>query len=164
MAVLARLEGARVGLVELAAAVRRRTGQALERLAQRIAPRHGWSDLVLPGPVELQLREIVARVAMKDAVLDGWELRRSGPGGNGTVALFAGPSGTGKTLAAEIVAGALQLDLFRIDLARVVDKYIGETEKNLDRIFSAAEHLDAVLLFDEADALFGKRSEVKDAH
>ena len=164
LAVLARLEGARVGLVELAAAVRRRTGQALERLAQRIAPRHGWSDLVLPGPVELQLREIVARVAMKDAVLDGWGLRRSGPGGNGTVALFAGPSGTGKTLAAEIVAGALQLDLFRIDLARVVDKYIGETEKNLDRIFSAAEHLDAVLLFDEADALFGKRSEVKDAH
>jgi SpoVK/Ycf46/Vps4 family AAA+-type ATPase len=96
-------------------------------------------------------------------VLDDWGLRRGGGRGDGITALFAGPSGTGKTLCAEVVAGELGLDLHTVDLATVVDKYIGETEKNLDRIFAEAEQVNTVLFFDEADALFGKRSEVKDA-
>jgi SpoVK/Ycf46/Vps4 family AAA+-type ATPase len=97
-------------------------------------------------------------------VYDEWELRRLVPHGQGVTALFAGPSGTGKTMAAEIVAGRLGLDLYRVDLSAVVSRYIGETEKNLRRLFDAAESGAAVLLFDEADALFGKRTEVKDAH
>jgi SpoVK/Ycf46/Vps4 family AAA+-type ATPase len=96
-------------------------------------------------------------------VLDGWGLRRGGGRGDGITGLFAGPSGTGKTLAAEVIAHDLGLDLYTVDLATVVDKYIGETEKNLDRIFTEAERVNGVLFFDEADALFGKRSEVKDA-
>jgi SpoVK/Ycf46/Vps4 family AAA+-type ATPase len=97
-------------------------------------------------------------------VLDRWGFGRRLSRGKGTNALFSGPSGTGKTLAAEIVASALGVDLFRVDLAGVVSKYIGETEKNLDRIFVAAEHANGIVMFDEADALFGKRSEVRDSH
>jgi len=106
---------------------------------------------------------VTARVRHRSFVLDEWDLRRGGGRGEGITALFAGPSGTGKTLAAEVIAHELGVDLHTVDLATVVDKYIGETEKNLDRIFNEAEQVNTVLFFDEADALFGKRSEVKDA-
>ena len=96
-------------------------------------------------------------------MLDDWDMRPGGIRGRGITALLAGPSGTGKTMAAEALAGALGVPLFHVDLSSVVDKYIGETEKNLERVFSAAENVDGVLLFDEADALFGKRSDVSDA-
>jgi SpoVK/Ycf46/Vps4 family AAA+-type ATPase len=111
-----------------------------------------------------QLREICARVEHSHSVLGDWGFDRKFSLGKGVTALFAGPSGVGKTMAAEVVAGELQLDLYKIDLAGVVSKYIGETEKNLDRLFTAAESANAILLFDEADALFGKRSEVRDSH
>jgi vesicle-fusing ATPase len=111
-----------------------------------------------------QLRDLADQVAQAWQIRDAWGWELKGARGLGIAALFAGASGTGKTLAAEVLAGALSLDLYRIDLGEVVSKYIGETEKNLERIFTAAEHGGAVLLFDEADALFGKRSEVRDSH
>ena len=111
-----------------------------------------------------QLQEICQRVAHRQRVLDEWGFGAKLSLGKGVTALFAGPSGTGKTMAAEMIANALGLDLYKIDLAGVVSKYIGETEKNLDRIFTAAENANAILFFDEADALFGKRSEVRDSH
>jgi SpoVK/Ycf46/Vps4 family AAA+-type ATPase len=123
-----------------------------------------WDDIVLPEDSLAQLREICQRVAHRHRVLGEWGFDRKLSLGKGVNALFAGPSGTGKTMAAEIIANALGLDLYRIDLAGVVSKYIGETEKNLDRVFSAAQHANAILFFDEADALFGKRSEVRDSH
>jgi ATPase family associated with various cellular activities (AAA) len=136
----------------------------LGALAVRVEPRAGWSDLVLPAePLEL-LRSVAAFLRHRDLVLSEWGYGRAVAGGQGLKVLFAGESGTGKTMAAGVIAGDLGLDLFRIDLATVVSKYIGETEQNLDRIFAAAEGSNALLLFDEADALFGKRSEVKDAH
>ncbi|MFJ4848306.1 MULTISPECIES: AAA family ATPase [unclassified Streptomyces] len=136
----------------------------LERLARRIEPGVGWDDLVLPPPVLGQLRELAARARHRDRVLGDWNMRPGGGRGRGVMALFAGDSGTGKTMSAEVIAGALGLDLYTVDLATVVDKYVGETEKNLERIFTEAAGVNAVLLFDEADAVFGKRSEVKDAH
>ena len=143
---------------------RARTRAPLEGLAQRIEPFAGWEDLVLPaGHLEL-LHEIAHHVRYRTLVYDDWGFADQGTRGLGVTALFAGESGTGKTLAAEIIAGELGLDLYRIDLAATVSKYIGETEKNLRRLFDAAEASGAVLLFDEADALFGKRGEVKDAH
>jgi hypothetical protein len=149
---------------EVAAAARGLAGRPLEALAQRIVPRRGWDDLVLPEATLAQLRELGARVAQRERVYDQWGWGAVSAG-CGATALFSGPSGVGKTLAAEAIAGSvLQADLFRVDLAGVVSKYIGETEKNLDRIFRAAEGSGAVLFFDEADALFGKRSEVSDAH
>ncbi|MCG8421429.1 MAG: ATP-binding protein [Proteobacteria bacterium] len=135
----------------------------LDGLAERITSPATWRDLVLPRANLTALRAIVAQVRQRDRVYQQWGYDRSGPRGLGVTALFFGPSGTGKTLAAEIVANELELDLYRIDLSGVVSKYIGETEKNLQQIFDAAESAGAVLLFDEADALFGKRSEVKDA-
>ena len=127
--------------------------------------RAGWDDLVLPDERLAILRQIADQVRHRLRVYDVWGFRnRLQARGLGITALFSGPSGTGKTLAAEVLAGALDLDLYRIDLSAVVSKYIGETEKNLKRIFDAAEAGGAVLLFDEADALFGKRSEVKDSH
>ena len=111
-----------------------------------------------------QLHEICQRVAQRERVLGTWGFEVRLSLGKGVIALFAGPSGTGKTLAAEIIANELQLDLYRIDLSFTVSKYIGETEKNLERIFRAGETSGAILFFDEADALFGKRSEVRDAH
>jgi hypothetical protein len=156
--------GRPIGAEELLAGARAQNAAGLERLARRIEPRVGWADLVLPEPTVGLLRELVARVRRRDLVLDGWGLGRSAPGGRGTKALFAGDSGTGKTMSAEVVAGELGLDLYVVDLATVVDKYVGETEKNLDRIFAEADRVNGVLLFDEADALFGKRSEVRDAH
>jgi SpoVK/Ycf46/Vps4 family AAA+-type ATPase len=110
------------------------------------------------------LRELAARVEHRTLVMDEWGFKARLAGGRGVTALFAGPPGTGKTMAASVIAAELGLDLFTIDLSTVVSKYIGETEKNLSRVFGAAADSDAILLFDEADALFGKRSEVRDAH
>ncbi|HVQ93801.1 MAG TPA: AAA family ATPase [Mycobacteriales bacterium] len=148
----------------LAAAARAQAGAALDRLAQRVPIRHGWSDLILPAADLAQLRDLAGWVDNRSVVLDGWGFARHVPPGGGITALFTGPSGAGKTLAAGILAGQLGYDLFRVDLARVVSKYIGETEKNLDAVFTAAADANAVLLIDEADALFGRRSAVQDAH
>jgi hypothetical protein len=156
--------GAPLGPAELRAGARAQNAAGLERLARRIEPRVAWPDLVLPGMAVGLLHEIVARVRQRDRVLDDWGLGRASSKGRGVKALFAGDSGTGKTMSAEVVASELGLDLYVIDLATVVDKYVGETEKNLDRIFAEADRVNGVLLFDEADALFGKRSEVRDAH
>ncbi|KUL44577.1 AAA family ATPase [Streptomyces sp. NRRL F-4489] len=136
----------------------------LDELGRRIEPRAGWDDLVLAERQLRVLREIVAHVRRRATVYQDWGFAASLRSGLGVTALFAGGSGTGKTLAAEVMARELGLDLFVIDLSQVVSKYIGETEKNLSRVFDAAERGGALLLFDEADALFGKRSEVKDSH
>jgi SpoVK/Ycf46/Vps4 family AAA+-type ATPase len=135
----------------------------LDDLAQRIEAVNSWDDLVLPEAEESLLREIAAQVMHRSIVYESWGFGASRRG-MGISALFAGSSGTGKTLAAEVLANTLHLDLYRIDLSSVVSKYIGETEKNLRRVFDAAEDGGAILFFDEADALFGKRSEVKDSH
>jgi AAA+ superfamily predicted ATPase len=148
----------------LFAAARAQCGAELEALATRIAPRHRWDDLVLPPDALAQLRELCDRVSGRDAVVGEWGFGARIARGGGVNALFSGPSGTGKTMAAEVMAGALGVDLFRVDLAGIVSKYIGETEKNLDRVFAAAEHANGIVFFDEADALFGKRSEVHDSH
>jgi hypothetical protein len=136
----------------------------LEGLAQRIEPHSTWKDLVLPEKEQDQLRHIALHVRHRTQVYETWGFADRSSRGLGISALFAGPSGTGKTTAAEVLAYELRLDLFRIDLSQVISKYIGETEKNLSRVFDAAEQGAAVLLFDEADALFGKRTEVKDSH
>jgi hypothetical protein len=145
-------------------AARAENAAGLERLARRIEPAAGWDDLVLPAVTLRHLKELAARIRHRDVVLGDWNMRPGGSRGRGVVALFAGDSGTGKTMSAEVIAGDLGLELFAIDLSTVVDKYIGETEKNLERIFTEADEINGVLLFDEADALFGKRSEVRDAH
>ncbi|GAA2836532.1 ATP-binding protein [Crossiella cryophila] len=137
---------------------------ALEELGRRVEPRAEWADLVLPQPQQTILREIIAHVRQRAVVHQDWGFEKVLRRGLGVTALFAGGSGTGKTLAAEVLAGRLGLDLFVVDLSQVVSKYIGETEKNLRRVFDAAERGGALLLFDEADALFGKRSEIKDSH
>lgn len=136
----------------------------MEDLAQPIVSRAHWDDLVLPTEQKLVLKDIAAHVRQRATVYDRWGFGGDTGRGLGISALFAGASGTGKTMAAEVLALELQLDLYRIDLSAVVSKYIGETEKNLRRVFDAAEMGGAILLFDEADALFGKRSEVKDSH
>ncbi|MEA3043925.1 MAG: hypothetical protein QOH47_1763 [Sphingomonadales bacterium] len=145
-------------------AARMQARRRLDDLAERIEGRVGWGDLVLPPERIGQLREIAVHVRRAHQVNNDWGWAGRGERGLGVAALFAGPSGTGKTMAAEVLGAELGLDLYRIDLSRVVSKYIGETEKNLRRIFEAAEAGGALLLFDEADALFGKRSEVKDSH
>ena len=145
-------------------ACRRQLRPAMEALAQPIEPRATWDDLVLPAPQKLLLRTIVAQVRQRTRVADDWGFARKSERGLGIHALFSGPSGTGKTMAAEVIANELSLDLYRIDLSAVVSKYVGETEKNLRRVFEAAERAGAILLFDEADALFGRRSEVRDSH
>jgi len=136
----------------------------LDELAQRIAPAAQWGDLILPPAQAANLRQIAAHVQQRLKVYQEWGFANKGTRGLGISVLFAGESGTGKTMAAEVLAHELGLDLYRIDLSSVVSKYIGETEKNLRRVFDAAEECGAMLLFDEADALFGKRSEVKDSH
>jgi ATPase family associated with various cellular activities (AAA) len=143
---------------------RRATRGDLDEVAQRVDVRATLEDLVLPQPQRDVLGTIVAHVRHRVRVYEDWQMAGPSLRGLGTSALFAGPSGTGKTLAAEALANALSLDLYRIDLSQVVSKYIGETEKNLRRVFDAADEGGAVLLFDEADALFGKRSEVRDSH
>lgn len=143
---------------------RDQVGRELNSLAQRLKPSYTWDDIVVPDDLMSQLREIADQVAMRSEVYDRWGFGARLPRGKGISALFSGPSGTGKTMAAEILANDLKLDLYRIDLAGVVSKYIGETEKNLRNVFDAAEESGAILFFDEADALFGKRSEVRDSH
>jgi SpoVK/Ycf46/Vps4 family AAA+-type ATPase len=145
-------------------ACRRLSRGALESLGELIEPAAGWEDLVLPEFSMEMLRDITAQVRHRTLVYDSWGMAGSTGRGLGVTALFTGESGTGKTLAAEVLAASLDLDLYRIDLASVVSKYIGETEKNLKRVFDAADSSGAVLLFDEADAIFGKRSEVRDSH
>ena len=136
----------------------------LDDLAQRIVPSAKWDDLVLPELQKQTLRQIACHVRYRMKVYETWGFAAKDRRGLGISALFAGESGTGKTMAAEVLAGELKLDLYRIDLSAVVSKYIGETEKNLKQVFDAAEEGGVLLLFDEADALFGKRSDVKDSH
>lgn len=138
--------------------------RALNNLARRIEPRATWSELVLPDAQTGTLRQIAIHMRQRAVVNQQWGFADRYSHGHGLSALFAGGSGTGKTMAAEILARELNLDLYQIDLASMVSKYIGETEKNLRRVFDSAEESGAVLLFDECDALFGKRSEVRDSH
>ena len=152
------------GPEQLAAACVARSSTALDALATPVEGRHDWDDLVLPRRQVDRLRAVVARAAHAQTVYDGWGFGRKLAPNQGLTALFSGPSGAGKTLSAGIVARALGLPLYRVDLSATVSKYIGETEKNLERIFAAAEAGNACLFFDECDALFGKRSEVSDAH
>jgi len=140
------------------------TRPKVDELAQRIEPVATWDDIVLPETQKNILKEISAQVKQRIKVYDEWGFATKGSRGLGITALFAGESGTGKTMASEVLANELGLDLYKIDLSKVVNKYIGETEKNLKKIFDAAEDGGAILLFDEADALFGKRSDVKDSH
>lgn len=148
----------------LLAAGRAHSNQKLSELATKIRPHYSWDDIILPRDTLQILREMVSTVQNKPAVYDDWGFGKKLSLGKGLNALFAGESGTGKTMAADIIAHHLGLDLYKIDLSTVVSKYIGETEKNLGKIFHEAETSNAVLFFDEADALFGKRSEVKDSH
>jgi ATPase family associated with various cellular activities (AAA) len=136
----------------------------LADLAQRIIPLASWDDLILPHPQKQTLHQIASQVRHRMKVYARWGFAAKSNRGLGVSALFTGESGTGKTMAAEVLAGELELDLYRIDLSGVVSKYIGETEKNLKQVFDAAEESGVILLFDEADALFGKRSDVKDSH
>jgi len=158
-----RIGGGRLARESLYRACRDHARRRLGSLAQRIEPAYTWDDIVLPDDRMTQLREVAARIRHRGQVYDTWAFGEKYTLGTGLVVLFAGPSGTGKTMATEILAGDAGLDLYKVDLAGVVSKYIGETEKNLSAIFDEAEGSDAVLLFDEADALFGKRSEVSDA-
>jgi hypothetical protein len=143
---------------------RQQNAARLERLARRIESAVSWDDLVLPSVVAAGLHGLADRARHREQVLGTWKMRPGGGRGIGITALFAGESGTGKTMSAEVIAAELGLDLYVVNLATVVDKYIGETEKNLDRIFAEADSVNGVLLFDEADALFGQRSEVRDSH
>jgi MoxR-like ATPase len=149
---------------DLAKACRAQSNHKLSELAAKIEPRYGWSDIVLPEDKLAQLREICDQFRHHYKVFCTWDFGKKLSRGKGLSALFTGPSGTGKTMAAEVLAHDLELDLYKVDLSGVVSKYIGETEKNLSRIFAEAETSNAILFFDEADALFGKRIEVSDAH
>jgi ATPase family associated with various cellular activities (AAA) len=160
----AQLNGGSITADDLRRGVRSQNAAGLERLSRRIEPEVGWDDLVLAPSVLRALREVTARARHRDTVLTQWKMRRGGGRGRGITALFAGDSGTGKTMSAEVIAADLGLDLYTVNLATVVDKYVGETEKNLERIFVEAGGVNAVLFFDEADAIFGKRSDVRDAH
>ncbi|MEZ0094228.1 ATP-binding protein [Streptacidiphilus sp. EB129] len=161
---LAAFEGVPLSGAHVRLAARQQSASGLEQHARRIRPAVTWDDLVLPEQPLTHLRELALRARHRDLVLGDWRLSAGGGRGRGVLALFAGESGTGKTLSAEVVAAELGLDLYVVQLSSVVDKYVGETEKNLERIFTEADRTDAVLLFDEADAVFGKRSEVKDSH
>jgi ATP-dependent 26S proteasome regulatory subunit len=155
---------AELTLADLYAACRDQSNQKLAELALKIDPRYSWEDIVLPADRLDQLKEICSQVTHRYRVFGEWGFDRKLSHGKGLSVLFAGLSGTGKTMAAEVMAHDLQVDLYKIDLSAVVSKYIGDTEKNLSRIFQEAETSNAVLFFDEADALFGKRTEVSDAH
>ncbi|HET6393377.1 MAG TPA: AAA family ATPase [Blastococcus sp.] len=149
---------------DLGAACRAQSSHSVADLASKIELRYGWDDLVLPESRLQLLHEICAQVRHHHRVYEDWGFGQRLRHGRGLSVLFSGPPGTGKTLAAQVMAADVGLDLYRVDLSGVVSKYIGETEKNLSRIFAEAEHSNAILFFDEADALFGKRSEVTDAH
>jgi hypothetical protein len=157
-------DGGVVDAEAVRAGARAQNGGGLETLARRVHPRATVDDLILAEPAASQVLETATRARLRHRVVGEWQMRGVGSRGDGITALFAGASGTGKTLAAEVIAGALGLDLYVVDLSSVVDKYVGETEKNLERIFSGAHGLNGVLFFDEADALFGKRSAVSDGH
>jgi SpoVK/Ycf46/Vps4 family AAA+-type ATPase len=154
----------RVTMDDLNRACRSQSAASLASLARKIEPAYRWKDIILPDEVLVELKEVIDRVNYRELVLCEWGFARKLSLGRGVNALFAGSSGTGKTMAAEIIARELGLDLYKIDLSGIVSKYIGETEKNLNAIFAAAENSNAILLFDEADAIFGKRSEVRDSH
>ena len=158
------LDGEEIPSSYLWEAARRHSNTRLEQVAQVILTRHRREDLVLPSQQKEALEEICSRFNNAHVVYDDWGFLGGSLRGRGLNILFAGPSGTGKTMAAEVIAGELGIDLYKIDLSTVVSKYIGETEKNLDVVFREAEGSNAILLFDEADSIFGKRSEVKDAH
>lgn len=156
--------GASINDSTLFAAARLYSNPRLASLARKLQPRYSWNDIVLPEDQIRLLHEIVNTVRQRPRVLDEWGIGRKLAASRGVTILFAGPPGTGKTMAAEVMASELGLDLYKIDLSTVVSKYIGETEKNLERIFAEAETSNAILFFDEADSLFGKRSEVRDSH
>lgn len=153
-----------LALADLTAACRQQSKHGLGELAVKVEPRYRWEDLVLPADTIVHLREVCGQVRHRYRVLHTWGFDAKLGLGKGLSVLFTGPPGTGKTMAAEVLAKDLEVDLYKVDLSGVVSKYIGETEKNLSRIFHQAETSNAILMFDEADALFGKRTEVKDAH
>lgn len=156
--------GSRVAMADLLQASRMLAGPGLTSLARKVDTRQAWDDLVLPEDQAGMLRELCDQARNQQVVLGEWGFRQKMTLGRGLTALFSGPPGTGKTMAAQLVAGHLQRDLYKIDLSQMVSKYIGDTEKNLRRVFDEAQASHAILFFDEADALFGKRSDVKDAH
>lgn len=150
--------------LDLLEAARIHSNPELGNMARKIKPRYSWTDIILPREQTDMLREIVSMVRGRPQVLEDWGVGKKLAASRGVAVLFAGEPGTGKTMSAEVIAGELGLELYKIDLSGVVSKYIGETEKNLERIFSEAQSSNAILFFDEADSIFGKRSEVKDAH
>jgi hypothetical protein len=156
--------GERLQASDIDAAARGQSQHRLGQMARKLEARYTWEDIVLPRPQLNTLQMICATIRQRPVVYGDWGFDRKLSLGKGAIALFSGLSGTGKTMSAEIISNELGLDLYKINLSAVVSKYIGETEKNLERIFSEAQNTDAILFFDEADALFGKRSEVKDAH
>ena len=145
-------------------AARNQSSQQLGSLAVKVDTKYTWEDLVLPETTRRQVREVAAAIRNRHLVYSQWGFNQRMDWGQGLKMLFSGTSGTGKTMTAGIIANDLGLDMYKIDLSGIVSKYIGETEKNLNKIFRAAHSSNAILFFDEADALFGKRSEVKDAH
>lgn len=157
-------ERASLSVADVYEACRFQSNQRLSTLARKIVPRYQWDDIILPGDRVERLREICNHMKYRERVHGEWGFDRKLSLGKGLAVLFSGPSGTGKTMAAEIIASTLSLELYKVDLSVVVSKYIGDTEKNLSRIFTEAETSNAILFFDEADALFGKRSGVKDSH
>jgi hypothetical protein len=161
---LATKRGEPAGIDDLYQGARLHSNPNLAQLARKVDTRYGWPDIILPPDQVSILREIVATVRERPKVLEEWGVGRKLAASDGITVLFAGPPGTGKTMAAQVIASELKLALYKIDLSTVVSKYIGETEKNLERIFTEAQDSNSILFFDEADALFGKRSEVKDAH
>jgi len=157
-------DNSEISMDDLNKACRLHSNRMLSTLAKKVLPNFTWNDIVLPKQSFDQLKEICNYVKFRAIVYDSWGFDKKLSIGKGLNALFAGPSGTGKTMAAEIIANELKLDLYKIDLSSIVSKYIGETEKNLSRIFEEAESANSILFFDEADALFGKRTEVRDSH
>ena len=149
---------------QLFAVARQQSYGDMGELADRVSKDYQLTDLVLPNVILSRINEIISAIQSRRLVFEQWDLQRRMGGTSGIVCLFAGASGTGKTMTASVIANDIGLDLYRIELSGIVSKYIGETEKNLDKIFTAARRANCILFFDEADALFGKRSEVKDAH
>ena len=149
---------------DLFSAARQQSSHHLGQLGQKMEPRYRWEDIILPPQEKDILRDVISNMRYRAQVLEEWGLGKKLTSSQGLAVLFTGEPGTGKTLAAQVIAAELRLDLYRVDLSNVVSKYIGETEKNLEKVFREAQNSNAILFFDEADALFGKRSEVKDAH